>query len=99
MKDILLNEDGSLMIKDGDFVAGENIIQQQAMLLATHQGEFKHSPEVGVGISDLLLGEELLEYRHKIRNQFAMDGLKINKLELYDIGNLKIDAEYADNSS
>ena len=99
MKDILLNDDGSLMIKGGDFVAGESIIQRQAMLLAVHQGEFKHSPEVGVGISDLLLGEELLEYRHKIRNQFARDGLKINKLELYEIGNLKIDAGYAENSS
>jgi len=95
MNDILLNDDGSLLIRNGDFVVGESMNQQQAMLLIAHPGEFKMSPEIGIGISDLLLGEELLEYRHRIRNQYMLDGLKINRLELYEIGKLKIDAEYA----
>lgn len=95
MKDILLTSEAEIMVQNGDFVIGEAIEQQQALLLIAHQGEFKSTPEVGVGISDLLLGEELLEYRHKIRNQYMMDGLKINSLELYEIGSLKIDAEYA----
>lgn len=99
MNDILLNDDGSLLIRNGDFAVGESINQQQAMLLIAHQGEFKMTPEIGVGISDLLLGEELLEYRHKIRNQYTLDGLKINRLDLYEIGKLKIDAEYADSNS
>lgn len=99
MKDFLLNDDGGMMIPDGDFVIGENLGQQQSVLLVAHQGEFKQTPETGIGITDLLLGEELLEYRHKIRNQYAMDGLKINDLELYEIGNLKIDAEYANSNS
>jgi len=95
MNDILLNDDGSLLIRNGDFVVGESMNQQQAMLLIAHPGEFKMNPETGIGISDLLLGEELLEYRHRIRNQYMLDGLKINRLELYEIGKLKIDAEYA----
>lgn len=98
MNDILLNDDGSLMIENGDFATGKSIIQQQAVLLAAHQGEFKDSPQIGIGISDLLLGEELLEYRHRIRNHFTMDGLKINRLELYELGNLKIEAEYANSN-
>jgi hypothetical protein len=98
MKDILLNDDGSPLIQNGDFVIGESINQQQAVLLIAHQGEFKMTPEIGVGISDLLLGEDLLEYRHKIRNHYTMDGLSINRLDLYEIGKLKIDAEYANNN-
>lgn len=99
MNDILLNDLGDAMINNGDFATGESINQQQALILIAHQGEFKMSPEIGVGIADLLLGEELLEYRHKIRNHFMMDGLKINRLDLYELGKLKIDVEYADNSS
>lgn len=82
MNDILLDDEGTLRIENGDFVVGESIRQQQAMILVAQQGEFKSSPEIGVGISDLLLGEDLLEYRHRIRNHFALDGLKINNLEL-----------------
>ena len=98
MTDILLNDEGEIMIKDGDFVIGESLGQQQSMILVAHQGEFKNAPEVGVGIGDLLLGEELLEYRHKIRSQYALDGLKINQLDLYEIGKLKIEAEYAEST-
>lgn len=94
MKDILLNNDGDLKIEDGDFVIGEATLQNQAVILAAHQGEFKQYPTIGVGIQDLLLSNELLEFRHKIRNHFAMDGLKIKELELYEIGNLKINASY-----
>lgn len=94
MKDILLEESGELQIEDGDFAIGGSTIQNQTLILVAHQGEFKNTPAIGVGIGDLLLSDELLEFRHRIRSQFAMDGLKIKKLELYEIGNLKIDASY-----
>ena len=41
MKDLLLTDTGELEISNGDFVAGENYNQQQAMLLVAHEGEFK----------------------------------------------------------
>ena len=66
MKDLLLTDTGELEISNGDFVAGENYNQQQAMLLVAQEGEFKMTPTIGVGIGDLLLSEELLEYRHKL---------------------------------
>ena len=94
MNDLLLNNDGDLDIQGGDFSVGETTLQNQSLILAAHQGEFKQYPTIGVGIQDLLLSYELLEFRHKIRNHFAMDGLKIKHLELYEIGNLKITASY-----
>ena len=93
MKDLLLTDTGELEISNGDFVAGENYNQQQAMLLVAQEGEFKMTPTIGVGIGDLLLSEELLEYRHKIRDHFKRDNLKIKNLELYEIGKLKIESE------
>lgn len=94
MIDILLNTDGDLDISNGDFLPGESTLQNQTLILIAHQGEFKQTPEIGVGIQDLLLSDELLEYRHRIRNHFAMDKLRIKELELYEIGNLKINASY-----
>ena len=93
MKDLLLTDTGELEISNGDFVAGENYNQQQAMLLVAQEGEFKMTPTIGVGIGDLLLSEELLEYRHKIRDHFKRDNLKVKNLELYEIGKLKIESE------
>ena len=93
MKDLLLTDTGELEISNGDFVAGENYNQQQAMLLVAQEGEFKMTPTIGVGIGDLLLCEELLEYRHKIRDHFKRDNLKVKTLELYEIGKLKIESE------
>lgn len=94
MIDIQLQDSGELLVAGGDFAVGESTVQHQAVILAAHQGEFKQSPAVGVGISDLLLSDELLEYRHRIRNQFGMDGMKVKQLDLYEIGNLKIIASY-----
>ena len=34
---------------------GDTLLQNQAVILAMHQGELKERPMVGVGISDMLL--------------------------------------------
>ena len=46
MKDLLLTDTGELEISNGDFVAGENYNQQQAMLLVAQEGEFKMNPTI-----------------------------------------------------
>ena len=94
MTDILILDNCELMISNGDFVIGESLIQNQAMILLAVQGDYKLSPDLGVGIKDLLLDNQLLEYRHRIRQHFSIDGLHINHLDLYDLNKLKIEAEY-----
>lgn len=87
-------------IRDADgkilsgIVIGNTLEQNKAFILLAHAGDFKGSPDLGIGIGDLTLGSELLEYRHKIREQFARDGLKITNLDMYDINNITIDAHY-----
>lgn len=75
-------------------VIGNTLEQNKAFLLIAHCNDFKANPTLGVGIEDLLLNEELLEYRHKIREQFARDGLKITTLDLYGLNHVKIEAYY-----
>lgn len=73
---------------------GSTQSQNQASLLIARPGEFKTYPLLGIGLGDALLGEDLLEYRHKIREQFAIDGLYVKHLDLYSLQKFSIDAEY-----
>lgn len=75
-------------------VVGQTLEQNKALILMSNQGELKMQPQIGVGIEGALLSNDFLEYRHRIRRHFAMDGLKVTKLDLYMNKPFKIDANY-----
>lgn len=78
-------------------VIGNTLPQNKAFILLAQPNDFKANPTLGVGIEDLLLSSDLLEYRHKIRSHFAQDGLTITELDLYSIERIKIEAHYENN--
>ncbi len=75
-------------------VIGHTLEQNKAFILIGQPNDFKDNPTLGVGFEDNLLGEDLLEYRHKIREHFAKDGLKVTQLDLYNLEGVKIEAHY-----
>lgn len=85
--------DGSGKIAGG-LVVGNTLQQNKALILLAHPGEFKLNPDLGVGIQDMLLSEDYLEFRHRIREHFAKDGLEVTRLDLAANKPLRIDAEY-----
>lgn len=89
--DVQRNAEGKIV---RGMVVGNTLEQNKALILITHQGENKFNPDLGVGIEDLLLSEDYLEFRHRIKEHFAKDGLKITKLDLYPNKQIQIDAEY-----
>lgn len=95
LMDIKINviKDATGLITSG-LVVDNTLNQNKALILLTHPNDLKDNPTIGVGIEDLVLSSDLLEYRHKIREQFAKDGLKITKLDLYDLDNVNIEAKY-----
>ena len=46
---------------------GETLPQNQALILTLHQGELKEAPAVGCGVSDMLLDNQPLYWRARIR--------------------------------
>lgn len=76
------------------FVIGSTLEQNKALILIAQPGDFKANPTLGVGFEDILLSGDLLKYRHKIREQFKKDGLKVTQLKLYNLDNIKIEAAY-----
>lgn len=75
-------------------VIGNTLEQNKALILIGSQGDFKYRPDLGVCFEDILLGADLLEYRHKVTEHFQKDGLKIIELDLYNTNNIKIIATY-----
>ena len=75
-------------------VIGDTLEQNKAIILIAHEGQLKGNPDVGVGIGDIALSSDYLEYRHKIREHFAKDGLVVETLDLYENKPIKIIANY-----
>lgn len=75
-------------------VIGNTLEQNKALILVSNQGELKLRPQIGVGIDSAILSEEYLEFRHRIRRHFAMDGLRVTRLDLYMNKPFRVDANY-----
>jgi hypothetical protein len=75
-------------------VVGDTMSQNQALILIANPGEFKFNPTIGVAIDELLLDNDYLRFRHRIREHFEKDGLKVKSIQLSDGKPLLIDASY-----
>lgn len=73
---------------------GNTLEQNKALILVCNPGELKEHPTLGVGLVDALLSDDFLELRHRIRREFAKDGLQITRLDLYNSTNINIEANY-----
>lgn len=82
MKDLLINNNGSLKIENGDFVVGESTLQNQSLILVANTGDLKESPMLGVGIDNCILDSDMRDCEYEIRKQFTLDGMKVKKLNL-----------------
>jgi len=94
MRDFIVNEKFDLQIENGDFKIDESTLQHQNHIILSEKGEFKNSPEIGVGIRSALNDENPRAILSEIRRNFEYDGMKVNTLKVANNGNLLIDAEY-----
>jgi hypothetical protein len=94
MTDILVDDLDNLRIENGDFVIGDATLQHQNIIIIAQKGEFKQTPELGVGVLTELNNENPRELLAKIRRNFEYDGMTVKKLNIANNGNIVIDAEY-----
>lgn len=99
---ILLDNNGDLLIhpvrdKNGLIVQGIQLgdvtNQNVGLILRMQPGELKEHPTVGVGIDNMVLDKDYLEYKHKIRQQLAADGMQVNHLDING-DNIEINVKY-----
>jgi hypothetical protein len=56
MKDILLDNEGNLLVRNGEPVIGDSRYQNAAVLLGAWMGEFKNDPLLGGNVKDMING-------------------------------------------
>lgn len=81
------------MVAGGTLLVGDVLRQNQALILILHNGELKENPSVGVGISDMLLDNDPIYWRTKIKEQLEMDGQSVSKVTITKTG-IHIEAKY-----
>lgn len=81
------------LIQEG-LVIGNVMNQNQALILSAYPGEFHFNPTLGVGLADLMMDDDYLRFRHRIREHFEKDGLKVKSIDLSKNKPLRIDAIY-----
>ena len=93
MVDFLINDNGELIIQNGDFATGTSDGQQQKLLLICEKGSIKEYPVTGVGAFRFLEGEDAAELLRQINIQFTGDGMNVNSLKVEN-GKINVDATY-----
>lgn len=90
VKDILINDEGDLSFKDGDFNFGDSDEQHVILIVNTMAGSWKQSPTCGVGI---------IRYSASSGQSLALKSLIYNQLELDGFSNVdvKLNATSTDN--
>lgn len=76
-------------------IIGPTLYQNTGLILICRKGEFKQIPALGVGIEDILLDDDYLDWRRRIRVNLELDEQVVNNITFSGTDNLKIDAEYS----
>jgi hypothetical protein len=97
VKDILLDDDGDLLIKDGDLVFGASDQQHINDLLICLPGHIREFPLAGIGIQKYIGAPFTLEIinalQKRIQLQLELDGYKVNSIIINSFTDITIDAE------
>lgn len=95
MKDILLDQNADLAILNGDFVVARSNEQHQEHLLVFQKGALKDLPQVGVGLENYLMDDDIDGMLREIRHQFEKDGMAVQAVAFDELTNgLTYDADY-----
>ena len=90
--DYLLDNEGKMLLKNGDFVIGDSDGQEINLLLVSSPGDWKENPAVGCNIQTLLKSRSTETRIKKIINeQLTNDGFKKINIKL-DYPNINVDA-------
>jgi hypothetical protein len=90
-KDIVLDNEGDLVIRDGDFVVDASDIQHVALIVRLRKGNIKQWPLMGVGEERLINGPIDGLIRREIQLQLQADGYRPRTIEFSELGGVKIE--------
>jgi|SRR5690242_12705585 len=91
-QDLQLDENGDLLIEDGDWVIGDSDMQHIEDILDAYPGEYRNAPLLGVYLQNAVNGPMDGTIRKNIRLNLQSDNYNVKTVEITS-ENLNIDAE------
>lgn len=92
--DLMINvvtDDAGLIVSG--LTIGNTLYQNQFLILKPQKGENKEYPMMGAGIDDMLNDNDEDEWKKRIREELARDGLKVSELTFAN-GEMMLKADY-----
>jgi hypothetical protein len=76
-KDLLLDlETGNLLVKNGDLVIGDSVLQEAITIMRANQGDYKQFPLVGCNLTEFTNAQgRTADIERIIRKQLEVDGI------------------------
>lgn len=97
VKDIMLDDEFDLMIKDGDFVVNESDEQHLQLITLFEQGQLRYSPLTGLGLFRQLQSPmsviQQATIRRDLYEQLEYDGYKAGTSSISFDGEIEIKAD------
>jgi len=79
----------------GGLVIGGSIHQNQAIIINAREGEIKERPDIGAGIADSLLDNDITGWKRRVAEHLKKDGQEVCKVIISKNFNITIDASYS----
>lgn len=74
-RDFILGDDGDVQIRNGDFVTGESLTQEVALIMLTNKGEIRHDPLCGCDLLKMTNARmSRTQFEQIVRVQLERDG-------------------------
>ncbi len=86
MNDLRINENGDLLIQNGDFVIGDARADITERILIAYPGEFKEKPLLGCNITAQINGAPSPFWRGNTMSQLRAEGMNVKRMDITDTG-------------
>lgn len=94
-KDFLYDDDGDLLIENGDFAIGLSDDQNVQDILSANKGDYRQYPTVGVELIKFLKKQDndFAKLKREITVNLESDGYRVADLAFNSAGEINIDFE------
>lgn len=93
VKDILTDKENIMIIQEGDFVVDLSEEQHLEAILISEKGQWKESPQVGVGIVSRVNSSGLIDgLEREVMTQLQLDSWEGVELDFTDLSDIQISA-------
>lgn len=80
-KDIALDENNDLIIRNGDLVVADSLDQEVGLILQSNQGQWRQHPLLGPSLTSLIKSNDISKLKRRIKIHLGHDNKTAEKVD------------------